>query len=259
MRLLVDLVAQADAGSDPTYHHKLRGRIWRALRGTPFDEEHGNGEPMGLAYSNIFPWGSMTAGDERQMLLASPREDLLATIAEEFRDDATFNIGDRPFEIEDLRMLDVDVGEPTTEGTLETATGVVVRLFDAHREAFGIDGDYDGSPTYWRPEHAIQPFRQAIADNLQYKHECFLPDYLPGPTDVDGQLFTDYELLKTYSLPVTVTTNVEIEIVLSKWRFEYRVRDDDHRRHLNLALDTGIGGRNGLGFGFLNRRQADAR
>jgi CRISPR-associated endoribonuclease Cas6 len=40
--------------------------------------------------------------------------------------------------------------------------------------------------------------------------------------------------------------------VLSKWRFGYEVRDDDHRRHLNLALDTGIGGRNALGFGFLN-------
>lgn len=257
MRLLVDLVAQADAAPDPTYHHKLRGRIWQALRGTPFDEEHGNGEPTGFVYSNIFPWGTMTAGDERQVLLASPREELLTTIAEDFKDNAAFNIGDRPFEIEDLRVLDIDVGEPTTEGTLETATGVVVRLFDTHREEFGIEDDYD-APTYWRPEHAIQPFRQAIADNLQYKHERFLPEYLPGPTDVDGHLFTDYELLKTYSLPVTVTTDVEIDLVLSKWRFEYCVRDDDHRRHLNLALDTGIGGRNGLGFGFLNRRQADA-
>jgi CRISPR-associated endoribonuclease Cas6 len=40
--------------------------------------------------------------------------------------------------------------------------------------------------------------------------------------------------------------------VLSKWRFDYTVRDDHHRRHLNLALDTGIGERNSLGFGFVN-------
>lgn len=257
MRLLVDLAAQAAAAPDPTYHDKLRGRIWRALRGTKFDDEHDNGEPMGLSYSNIFPWGKMQEGDTRQLLLASPREDLLATIAEDFRDNREFNIGDRPFEVQDLQVLNVDVGEPTTEGTLETATGVVVRLFEKHREKFDIDGEYGSTPTYWRPKHSMRPFRHAIADNLQHKHDLFVPEYLPGPTDVDGQLFTDYELLKTYSIPVTVTSAVEIEMVLSKWRFDYRVRDDDHRRHLNLALDTGIGGRNGLGFGFLNRRLED--
>jgi CRISPR-associated endoribonuclease Cas6 len=40
--------------------------------------------------------------------------------------------------------------------------------------------------------------------------------------------------------------------VVSKWRLGYRVRDDHHRRHLNLALDCGIGERNSLGFGFVN-------
>jgi CRISPR-associated endoribonuclease Cas6 len=69
---------------------------------------------------------------------------------------------------------------------------------------------------------------------------------------VDDTLFDGYELVKTYALPTTVTTGVEIQLVVSKWRFDYRVRDDTHRRHLNLALDTGLGGRNGLGFGFSN-------
>jgi len=59
-------------------------------------------------------------------------------------------------------------------------------------------------------------------------------------------------LIKTFAVPVTVTEGVEMTYVLSKWRFEYQVRDDDHRRHLNLALDTGIGERNGLGLGFIN-------
>jgi CRISPR-associated endoribonuclease Cas6 len=40
--------------------------------------------------------------------------------------------------------------------------------------------------------------------------------------------------------------------VLSKWEFSYTVRDDHHRRHLNLALDCGLGERNSLGLGFVN-------
>lgn len=252
MRLMVDLRARTDATYKKNYHHKLRGRLWRALHGTKFDEEHGDGEPMGLSFSNIFPWGEIREGDERTLLIASPREDLLAEIARDLQDDTEFNVGDMSFEVEGLNPLDVDVGEPGSRGIVETATGVVVRLYDEHRERYGIDDDHDGTPTYWQPEHSIEPFRGAITENLERKHERFAPEYVPGPTAVDGDLFEGYELLKTYALPTTVTEGVELEVVLSKWRFDYRVRDDTHRKHLNLALNTGIGGRNGLGFGFVN-------
>jgi CRISPR-associated endoribonuclease Cas6 len=49
-----------------------------------------------------------------------------------------------------------------------------------------------------------------------------------------------------------VTQGEERTVVLSKWRFEYEIHDEHHRRHLNLALDAGIGERNSLGLGFIN-------
>lgn len=249
---MVDLHAQADARYQQSYHNKLRGRLWRALQGTRFEEEHDDGELLGLAMSNVFPWGEITEGDERTLLVASPREELLAAIAEDLQTNPEFNIGEMPFEVTGLSPLEVDVGEPGTRGVIETATGVVVRLYERHREEYDIDGEHGNSPTYWRPEHTIEPFRDAVVENLQRKHERFAPEYVPGPTNIDEDLFEGYDLLKTYALPTTVTEGVELELVLSKWRLDYRVRDNTHRRHLNLALDTGIGGRNGLGFGFVN-------
>ena len=80
-----------------------------------------------------------------------------------------------------------------------------------------------------------------------------------GPSDVDEELFDGYELLKTYALPVTVTEGEEMTYVVSKWRFSYTVRSDHHRRHLNLALDCGVGERNGLGFGFVNLEEEHGR
>ncbi|WP_423751747.1 CRISPR-associated endoribonuclease Cas6 [Salinirarus marinus] len=252
MRLMVDLSARADATYQNNYHNKLRGRLWRSLQGTRFEEEHGDGRPMGLSFSNVFPWGELSEGDERTLLVASPREELLAAIAENLQADREFNVGEMPFEVDGLTPVDVDVGEPGTRGVVETSTGVVVRLYERHRDEYGIDGDHGDTPTYWRPEYTIEPFRDAITENLQRKHERFAPEYVPGPDDVESDLFDGYEFLKTYALPTTVTEGVELELVVSKWRFDYRVRDDTHRRHLNLALDTGIGGRNGLGFGFVN-------
>jgi len=68
----------------------------------------------------------------------------------------------------------------------------------------------------------------------------------------EGDLFEGYELLKTFAVPLQVTADQELTFVLSKWQFNYTVRDDDHRRHLNLALDCGLGERNALGLGFCN-------
>jgi len=254
MRLLVDLEARADAAYDTSYHSKLRGRVWRALAGTQFDEEHDTGESVGLTFSNVFPWGDISEGETYQVLFASPREELLTALGRGFQRNREFNVGEMPFRVTDMSALEPDVGEPGTRGVIETATGVVVRLYEHHREVYGIDDPdaTDGSPTYWRPDHSIEPFRDAVEENLQEKHQQFAPEYVPGPEVVDDDLFEEYDLLKTYSLPVTVTEGVEITAVLSKWRLGYRVRDDTHRRHLNLALNTGIGGRNGLGFGFVN-------
>lgn len=252
MRLLVRLRADADAVYDKSYHPKLRGRIWRALEDTPIAEEHDSDEPTGLAYSNPFPWGDIVEGDEMNVLIASPREELLTYIAEDLKEDPEFNIGEMAFTVDDLSAIETDVGEPGTSGVIETATGVLVRLYDHHREEYGIEGEKGGTPTYWRPDHTVEPFFDAIEDTLQRKHDHFNPDYVNGPSDVSGDLFQGHELLKTYALPVEVTTGVEQELVLSKWRLEYEVRDDTHRQHLNLALDTGIGGRTGLGFGFVN-------
>ena len=249
---MIDLRAQMDAAYQTNYHHKLRGRIWRALQDTEFGEEHGTGSPMGLSFSNVFPWGDIEEDDERKLLVASPREELLATLAEDLQSDPEFNIGEMSFTVDNLTPLDVDVGEPGTRGVIETATGVLVRLYDHHRDEYSIEEEQGDAPTYWRPEFTIEPFRDAIEDNLQQKHELFAPEYVPGPTEDSRDLFDGYDFIKTYALPTTVTEGVELELVLSKWRLDYNVRNDTHRKHLNLALDTGIGGRNGLGFGFVN-------
>jgi len=240
-----------DAAYDNAYHHKLRGRVWQALRGTEYEETHDADEPTGFVYSNPFPPRDMEEGDDRTLLVASPYEELLAHVAADLLDEPEFNVGEMPFTVDDVVPIDPDVGEPGTSGTIETGTGVLVRIPQERADDYDIDSDGDQA-IYWRPHHSMEPFVTRVENNLDRKHGRFAPDYLPGPSDVDGDLFDTYELLKTFAVPVTVTQRQELTYVLSKWRFGYTVRSDDHRRNLNLALDTGIGERNSLGFGFLN-------
>jgi CRISPR-associated endoribonuclease Cas6 len=193
----------------------------------------------------------MQEGDERTLLVASPDEELLAHIAADLKDDRELNIGEMPFTVERLSPLSPDVGEPGTSGTLESGTGVLVRIPPWRFDEYDIDSDHEQAE-FWRPEHTMEPFVNQVEANLDRKHGLYCPDYLPGPSAVEGDLFDGYELIKTFALPVTPTEGQRETWVLSKWRFDYTIRDDDHRRHLNLALDVGLGERNSLGFGFVN-------
>ena len=252
MRVLARLSARADTAYDNAYHHKLRGRMWRALAGTPYEDAHDTNEPPGFAFSNPFPPGDMREGDERTLLVASPDEELLAHIAEDLGDDPELNVGEMPFTVDDLTVVSPDVGEPGSSGVLETGTGLLVRIPPWRCDDYGIDHPGGDTAVYWQPEHGTEPLRKQLTSNLDRKHNRHAPDHLPGPSDRPGELFDGYELIKTFAIPVEVTRGQTLTYVLSKWRLSYTVRDDHHRRHLNLALDCGLGERNGLGFGFMN-------
>ncbi|SHH65681.1 CRISPR-associated endoribonuclease Cas6 [Halobaculum gomorrense] len=251
MRLLIRLEAQADAAYQSAYHHKLRGRIWRGLDGTEFDGLHDADHPIGLCFSNVFPWGPIEEGDERTVLVSATDRDLLGAVAEGIVNDREFNVGEMPFWVTEVTTVTPDVGEPGTRGTIESGTGLLVRIPPWKTDEYGIDHDGNES-VFWRPEHSMKPLKTQLENNLDKKHGLLCPDHLPSPSEREGDLFEDLELIKTFSIPVEVTQGVERTMVLSKWRFGYRVRDEHHRRHLNLALDAGLGERNALGLGFVN-------
>ncbi|RJT07553.1 CRISPR-associated endoribonuclease Cas6 [Halococcus sp. IIIV-5B] len=252
MRLLTELSARSDAAYDNAHHSKLQGRLWGALDGTDYDDRHDADEPPGFCFSLIFPPYDMREGDQRWLLTASPDEELLTHIARDLKAHRELNVGEMSFTVEEVNALAPDVGEPGTRGTLESGTGVLVRIPPWQRENYGIEADHGDSATFWRPEYTMEPFRKQVVANLDRKHGLFAPEYLPGPSETGSELFDEYDLLKTYALPVDVTEGQRMTYVVSKWKLGYTVRDDDHRRHLNLALDCGIGERNALGFGFLN-------
>ncbi len=252
MRVLARLSARADATYDNSYHHKLRGRMWRALEGTTYDDAHDTNEPPGFTFSNPFPPGDLREGDERTLLVASPDEELLAYVAEDFQQNSELNVGEMPFTVTGLSVVEPDVGEPGSTGVLESGTGLLIRIPPWRCEEYRIDHPGSDTATFWQPEFGMVPLRNQIEANLDAKHGRYAPDHLPGPSERPGELFDGYELIKTFAVPIEVTQGQKMTYVLSKWRLPYTVRDDHHRRHLNLALSCGLGERNALGLGFLN-------
>lgn len=263
MRIELTLDAIADAAYDTSYFHKVRGRLWRALEDKErYAETHDTSHGVGFAYSNIFPWGRIEEGDRRHLRIASPRRDVLDDMIAHFGREKAFDVGQMRFKVEDISGHVLNVGEPGTTGEIHTGTGVFCALSRGLAEKHGVDtskmdaGDTE-TKIYWRPEHGMEPLQEAIRRSLQRTHELYGDDYYEGPMEVDEPLFESVEPIKdnvTYTVTFQPATAVDRTAILSKWRFGYRVRDETHRYHLNLALDSGIGQRREHGFGFLNLR-----
>lgn len=252
MRLLIRLDADRDAAYNPQYHHKLRGVIWRYLEETPFSELHGQDDSIPFCFSNPFPVGEISEGDRRHVLVSSPHDSLIESLDSLITAGDEFNIGELPFSVAETTLVTTDTGEPGTTGTLTSSTGVYVPLRQDRWEEFGISPEYDAAEIGWVPEHSLGVFRQRVQENLSWKHRQVFREYLDTPEDQDGELFDDWSLQKVYSVDVPVVEDYEWTFVVSKWELGYRVRSNDHRRWLNLALDAGLGARNPLGFGFVN-------
>lgn len=255
MRVKLTLQAEADAVYDLEYHHNLRGRFGKSLQGTEFTKGHGEKPQEASAYtfSNIFPWGSrIKEGKRYSLTVASPSEGLLAAIAEDVQRNPEFNVGEMEFTVTDVKRMEADVGEPGTQGVLTTASGVLVRIHDDEYDTYDITPE--GNPSYrcWQQDYSLEPFIDHIENNLAWKHNQFEEEYLRSPTDTAYPLFEEYDFIKSYGLDLEVTSGTTVTYIMSKWYLGYEVQDNDHRRHLNLALDVGIGERNGMGLGFVN-------
>jgi CRISPR-associated endoribonuclease Cas6 len=264
MRIELALDALADAEYDTSAHHKIRGRIWRAFE----DEErytrvHETDHGVGFAFSNIFPWGHIDEGDRRYLRIASPRRDVLDDLIAHFGRNRMFEVGQMRFEIADISAHAPQIGEAGSTGQLDTGTGVFCALDKRLAEEHGLDtseiesGD-SKTKTFWRPKHGLDALQATIRRSLQRTHELYGDDYYEGPAEVDESLFTEYEPIKddvTYAIRFQPATAVDRTVILTKWRLGYRVRDETHRYHLNLALDSGIGQKREHGFGFLNLQE----
>jgi len=258
MRLVIEMQTKAEFAYDSSYHTKLRGRLWRALKGTDYEDKHDDAQPLGWSFSNPFPPRHTIPEGETMWLVVSARErDLIGHVAENLTQYPDIDIGQMQFSVEDMSLENPNVGKPGTGGTIKTETGVLVRLDEDECEEYGIEyGGEQGSGnyTYWNSEHPLDAFVDHIESNLSYKHRLFDGKQLNAPDDVEYPLFNGVNLVDTHAVPVKLGNGHghTQTFRVSSWEFDYNVVDADHRRHLNLLLDTGVGEGNGLGFGFCN-------
>ena len=259
-KLILYLEAQADCTYPDMYHRKLHGAILNRIP-DPIIERSKQREvsTLGVSFTELVPWGDVTAGETRELVVNTVNPEVVGHIAQSVSSDPTFDIGEMQFTVQGIDQSTVDVGEVGTRGTLESDTGVLVSIPNDRVAEFGIENSGD-EVYYWSEDDPEEVFTRRISENLAGKWRTFANrsstdngTETAGVSEaIHGPLFTRKTLQKTYSIPLRVSRDHTQRIVLSKWEFEYEVRNQAHREILNLALGAGIGERNSFGLGTLS-------
>lgn len=250
-KAIIHLEAQNNSQYHQDYHRKLRGLLLNALPDEYIPTDNAR-LTVPLSYTGLLPWGDLTAGDSRRIVVSSFDNEVIGHLAASLQDNRDINIGEWEFIVQGVIDATEDVGPPGSRGTFESDTGTFVTLDQDTAQEYGISpgGDADH---YWREGDPLQAFIDRVKEILSVKwaqHDP--PGDTAGPGAIDGPLFDQVQLDTTYSIPLHVTAEETRTIVVNKFSFDYEVRSKAHREALNFALSVGIGEKNSYGLGTLS-------
>jgi CRISPR-associated endoribonuclease Cas6 len=123
-------------------------------------------------------------------------------------------------------------------------------------EIFIYDSIYDNF-TYWRNEQPVDIFIEQLQIKLLSKYARFhsktieeYHEFLSKHKNV--KIFDIFRFKKQISTRVSIDKFEQV-IIGSVWEFIFnRINNNNSKNIIQFALDSGLGERNSLGFGFMN-------
>lgn len=254
MRLLIRLRCAEDGPYEMQYHYHLQGFIYRLLKGSKYDYLHDKGGYKFFCFSNIFPAQTLKKGDLRTLMISSPDEGFIEHIHVallHWNDD--IRIGSMAFRITSIDKLEIKL---TTPFTLITGTPILLRIPREKYQDYCVEpkGQYDS--VYWRNDHPIELFVSQLENNLMKKYAeyfGFNTDHSLIENEEEQQRL--HTGISKFKFKKQISTRVPMKgfdqiVIGTMWEFEFD--SDANVDMVKFALDSGLGERNSLGFGFMN-------
>ncbi|MGA9842596.1 MAG: CRISPR-associated endoribonuclease Cas6 [Nitrososphaeraceae archaeon] len=255
-RLLIELKSMHDTFQEMQYHTHAQGFIYNLLRGSIYEQIHDTRGSKFFSFSNIFPHADLKQGDIRTFIISSPDDEFVKCLFDilmvSARRETTVNIGHMKFKINYLKKF--FAGIPESDIHLITGTPIVIRINKERYEKYGYESIYDNF-TYWRNEQPIDIFIEQLQIKLLRKYARFhnktIEEYHEALAKYKNvKIFDIFRFKKQISTRLSIDKFEQV-IVGSIWEFIFSPTNNN-KDIIQFALDSGLGERNSLGFGFMN-------
>ncbi len=259
MRLLIRLRCIENCPYEMQYHYHLQGFIYNILKGSKCHYIHDKEGYKFFCFSNIFPVTRyLKKNDVHTLIVSAPDSQFIQHLYYRLLSTSRVEIGIMKFSIDFMNRLDVKIPDKS-QCKMITGTPIIVRVPKEKYQMYGIDPSKDYDYIYWRRQYPIILFVSQVENNLVKKFIEFaqyndiyrseIERYHLSQRNLSPSLFQRIEFRKQVSTRVLMK-GLDQVIIGTLWEFTFNL--DINKDLIYFALDSGLGERNSLGFGFMN-------
>lgn len=260
MRLLIRLRSLENSKYEMQYHYHLQGFIYNMLKDSKYSYLHDEEGYKFFCFSNIFPAYDLKQGDSRTLIISSPNEDFIeylsVSLGHSYKEPVSIAIGSMKFEIYGIEKFHPQIPMKSSF-TLITGTPIIIRIRKEKYEEFGdkLNTQYD--EVYWRSDHPFILFIKQIESNLSKKYYEYA--HLRGlntKNEINHLPDSGTPFIQKFRFKKQISTRVYMKggyhtVIGTLWEFVFNP-SITHKQLIQFGLDSGLGERNSLGFGFMN-------
>ena len=247
MRLLIRLYHKRKIDNLFPHYLQIQGLIYSLLRNSKYKNLHGKKFYKFFCFSNIFLENKSSSKFSQQnqiynLIVSSPNEDFLKTIAQEFLKKEKVKIKKFEFVVKGLNFFDVTF---TDNCKIVSSTPIIIRIPKEKCQEYGIKSLY--SYLFWRPQHPLELFIKQLEANIYKKYKA----YYSLSKIKEIPIFQQFLFKKSVSIPLNIHGK-KVNFIGSLWEFHFNYLDPRLKKILQFAIDAGFGENNSKGFGFMN-------
>lgn len=231
MRLILTFNPKEKCSEKTIDKHQIQGFIYSLLKESKkYHELHDKNGFKFFNFSNIFPLGDYTPNSIKKLIISSPDSTLISTLYQSLQNITFFKLGSCPME-----LLKVKPVKTIITDNIQTATPIVLS-----------PAPYTNRQYSFKQGDDITQFFNRLKENAIAKYNSFTGENF----ELDSDLFTGFQLYK--EIPTTIQLNQKIILIGSLWKnLKYNLTRDN-KKFYSFLIDSGLGEKNSLGFGFVN-------
>ncbi len=214
----------------------IQSAIYSFLVGTNYENLHNNRSFKFFTFSDAFPSGCLNPGEEKTIIISSPDEEFINTLYEKMNLIGIIYFNDEPLQISSLKKFSINLKKVVFE------TGSPIVLYKDNKENKYLS---------FKKGDTLNFFLERLRDNSIKKIRAYYgEDY-----EWDQLIFDTLSFHKEVSIQFK-KFNSSFIIIGTVW---YKLEKSRYDRKLlnlyNFIMETGLGEKNSLGFGFVSPKR----
>ncbi|UJG41603.1 MAG: CRISPR-associated endoribonuclease Cas6 [Candidatus Heimdallarchaeum aukensis] len=235
MRILISFKPKFDVSEDAIVKHDIQGFIYNLIKykDTKVLLDHDKHHFKFFCFSDIFPQGDFKKGETKNLLISSPTKELINLIDDNLPLEKSYRLAGLTIEVISKKTFNFP-----TKNNFISGSPIVLYKDNTKNEYFSF-----------KKHKSLNFFLNRLQENAVKKYQIYYND---PEFQLSGKIFDTIEFRKEVAVHNRKQGNEFIHIGTLWKKLEKEYIKKEERRFYHFIMESGLGEKNSMGFGFLN-------